>query len=84
MLCPKQHGELVAELSLNLESVLTSQNKIEPGAGRGLLDNTLGILSLGGQPCCFSSVLLHTLLLVLPGGPGPHGWWLLLLHACSH
>lgn len=43
MLCPKQHGELVAELSLNLESVLTSQNKIEPGAGRGSLDNTLGI-----------------------------------------
>lgn len=86
MICPKQHGVLVAEFCLNLESVLTGmcQDKIEPGAGQGSLDKTLGVLSLGGQPCCYSAVLLHTWLLALPGGPGLHGWWLLQHPSTTH
>ena len=79
MIYPKQHGVLVAEFCLNLESVLTGtcQDEIEPWAGQGSLDMTLGVLSLGGQTRCFSEVLLHTWLLPLPRGSGPNGWWFL-------
>lgn len=86
MICPKQHGALVAEFCLNLESVLTGtcRDEIEPGAGQGSLDKTLGVLSLGGQPRCFSEVLLHIWLLALPGGPGPHGWWFLQHPSTTH
>lgn len=44
MIYPKQHGVLVAEFCLNLESVLTGmcQDEIEPWAGQGSLDKTLG------------------------------------------
>lgn len=87
MIYPKQHGVLVAEFCLNLESVLTGtcQDKIEPWAGQGSLDMTLGVLSLGGQPRCFSEILLHTWLLPLPGDQGRMGGGFssILLHARS-
>ena len=59
-----------------LECVLTSmyQSEIERGAALASLDKTRGgegVLGLGGQPCFFFSILLHTLLLALPGGPRP-------------
>lgn len=50
MICSKQCGELVAELCLDLESMIVGTKEEQDGPGAELTGKTQWVLSLGGQP----------------------------------
>ena len=68
MICPKQHGALVAEFCLNLESVLTGtcQDEIDLGQGRARWTRPWESSVLEGSPAaslkfCYTLGSLHCL-----------------------